>query len=165
MQVLEKVEKIEEESVTPFDLNRAIFGLLNFNIVQFKDIDNQHYTFFVIISKERKINKIEWNDYSYLYFVKVYKDNKFLENWTFSRNRFTDSFLFLTDKIIARKILGYTFIRPSKELNQQIPSDFAFENSLFSLHLLLKLDFSSFDFDSSRMKLDRTIRNYNKQLI
>ena len=159
MQTIETVEKLEEDNLSPFNLNRAIFSKLNFSIVQFKDIDNQHYTFFIIILKERKINRIGWNDYSYLYFVKVYKDNEFLENWTFSCNRFTDSFLFLTDKIIGKKIIGYTFIRPSKEYTQMIPSDFAFENSLFSMHLLLNLDFSSYNFAYSRKILDNLIQN------
>ena len=164
MQIIEKIEKLEESNLSPFNLNKEIFYLLNFSIHQVRDIDNQNYTFFVIISKERERTKIKndntiMNDYTYLYFVKVYKDNKFLEIWTVRCNSILlDASTFLMDKIIEKKIIGHTFMRPSKELSLKLPSDYDLEGSLFSLHLLLKLDFSSFNFDLSRRLLDSKIR-------
>ena len=150
------------DNLSPSDLSKKILYMLDFRIIQIKDIGYENYTFFVLVLKEDKNNGHNVFDGAtpYIYAVKAYKDNTFFKSCVFKRaGTYGAAILILVDKIIGKNILKYEFFTPSREYTQMIPSDFAFENSLFSMHLFLNLDFSSYNFAYSRKILDNLIQN------
>lgn len=149
-------------NLSPSELGKKILYKLDFRIIQLKDISYENYTFFVLVLREDKNNGVI--NYSsrtpYIYVVKSYKDNIFFKNFVIQRNgTYGSSLLVLVDKIIGKNILKYETIKPSREYVQMLPSDSDFQNSLFSMHLFLNLDFSSYDFDYSRRILDNSIKD------